>query len=308
MPRSSDIHRNKPLENISIAFRSERLVAQQLSTTVPVMHESDTYYVYSYDSLIMPDTERANGSEANEGTWNISTSAYQLTEHALKDLVTDRDRDNADAAIRLDIDTTEYLTEKILMRREIALQQLVQTTTTWANNTSLTTTLKWNTNTTNIITQVDSAASLIAQSSGKLPNCVLMNDSVYRTAKENTSTVDRVKYTSADSIGPDVLARLFTVDRVLVAGGIQNTAEEGIDTVTTAFIWNDAVFIGYVEGSPGLKKPSALYTFEGRSFGTPYVVKKYREEKRDGDFIEVQSMFQHVAPATGCGYLINDTL
>lgn len=308
MPKSADIHRNRPLENISIAFKNDRLIASQLSTTVPVLHESDTYYVYSRDSLILPITARGNGAQANEATWNVSTSSYVLTEHSLKSLVTDRDRDNADTPIKLDIDTTEYLTEKILMRREVALQILVQTTTTWANNTSLTTTLAWNTSSTNIITQLDSAASMIAQSSGKLPNCVAMNDQVYRVAKENTSTVDRVKYTSADSIGPEVLARLFTVDRVLVAGGIINNAEENTGVDTMAFIWADHVFMGYVESAPGLKKASALYTLEGRSFGTPYRVKKYREEGRDGDWIEVQSMYQHIAPATACGYLIKDVI
>lgn len=308
MPRSSDIHRNRPLENISLAFKNDRLIASALSPSVPVQHESDTYYVYSQDSLIMPATLRGNGAVANQATWNVSTSSYTLNEHALRDLVTDRDRDNADTPIKMDIDTTEYLTEKILMRREIELQQLVQTSATWANSTSLTTTLKWNTSTTNPITQIDSAASLIALTSGKQPNVVVMNDETFRTVKENTSTVDRVKYTSAESLTPNMIARLFNVEQVLVGGSILNTAEEGVNTVTMSFIWQDSVFIGYVERNPGLKKLSALYTFESRNMGNPYKVKKYRVEERDGDMIEVQTMFSHVAPATGCGYLIEDVL
>lgn len=308
MPRSSDIHRNRPLENISLAFKSDRFIASALSPSVPVKHESDTYYVYSQDSLIMPSTLRANGAVANQGTWNVSTSSYTLNEHALRDIVTDRDRNNADTPIKLDVDTTEYLTEKILMRRELTLQQLVQTSTTWGNSTSLTSTLAWSTNTTNPITQVDSAASLIAQTSGKQPNVIVMSDPVFRTAKENTSTVDRVKYTSAESLSPAILARLFNVSDVLVGGAIQNTAEEGIATVTMAFIWVDSVFIGYVERAPGLKKLSALYTFQQEDSGNPYMVSKYRDDPRKGDWVEVSTLFSHVAPATGCGYLIEDVI
>lgn len=291
-----------------MAFKSDGFIASALSPVVPVKHESDEYYIYSYDSLIMPLTYRGNGAVANQATWNMSFSSYSLTEHALRDIVTDRDRNNADPGIKLDVDTTEYLTEKILMRREITLQQLVQTSTTWANSTSLTSTLAWTTNTTNPITQIDSAASVVVQTSGKTPNVVALSDTVFRTAKENTSTVDRIKYTSADSVTPMMLARLFNVDQVLVGKATQNTAEEGIDTVTMAFIWADTVFIGYVERAPGLKKPSALYTFQQEDSGNPYIVEKYREDARKGDWVEVSSIFSHVAPATGCGYIIEDVL
>src|SRR3972149_3641898 len=125
MPLPSQIHRDRPLENISVAFKSDRLIAQELSPSVPVKHESDTYYVHSQDSLILPATLRANGGEANESDWNVSTSSYTLEEHALKKIVTDRDRNNADPPLRMDVDATEYLTEKILLRRETVLAAFV---------------------------------------------------------------------------------------------------------------------------------------------------------------------------------------
>jgi len=305
MPLRGQIHRDRPLENISIAYKNDSFIAGQLFPVVPVAKESDTYYVYSRDTMSLPQTLRANGAASNEADWNVSTSSYRLEEHALKQLVTYRDRENADAAIRLDADVTEILTEKIMIRMEVDAAALVMTSTTWANSTSLTTTLAWNTNTTNVITQMDSAASVIVQNSGKKPNVVVLNDAVFRTAKENSATVDRVKYTSSDSIAPSVLAKLWGVSDVLVGSAVRNTAKEGLAD-SMGFIFPDSVFIGYVERSPSLRKPSALYRFA--KSGADRVVRKWPDEERGGDFVEVSTMYSLNAPATACGYLIEDAI
>jgi len=309
MPSNQQIHRDRPLENISVAYKSDRLIADKLAPRVSVVHESDTYFVYAKDSLTLPQTIRANGASANEASWNISTSSYVLNQHALKGLVTDRDRSNADEPIRLDIDITEYLVEKILMRKEIDLANIVTTAANWANATSLSSTLAWNQNTTlsNPIAFVDSACSVVAAQSGKIPNTVVLNDPTFRAAKEHISIVDRIKYTSPDSVTDQILAKLFNVQQVLVAGGIQNTGQEG-QADSMGWIWTDMAFVAYIEQNPGLRKPSALYQFTKTEFGNPYKVKRWREEEREGDFIEVSSLFQNKVVASDCAYIIVNTV
>lgn len=309
MPLPAQIHRDKALENISVAFRNARLIAGQLSPSVPVKHESDLWFTYSREQLILPQTLRGNGAVSNEIDYTVSTTTYVLNAHGLKQLVTDRDRANADPAIKPDVDATETLTERILMRREADLLTLIGTAANWANTTSLTSTFAWSANTTlsNPIAFVDSAASAIALASGKQPNVVALDDRTFRAAKEHTSTVDRIKYTSPESVGPALLARMFTVDDVLVSGAIQNTGPELLSE-TMAFMMTDAAWVGYVERSPGLKKASALYTLEQMEQGNPYRVKKWREEEREGDFVEVNTKFLHVSPASQCAYLIVNTI
>src|SRR5205823_2406768 len=96
---------------------------------------------------------------------------------------------------------------------------LVQTKANWANQTSLTSTLAWSANTTtsNPITQVDSASTVILVNSGRKPNVMAMNDQTFNAAKEHVSIVDRVKYTSQTSVTRQILANLFNVGEVLVA-------------------------------------------------------------------------------------------
>lgn len=280
-----------------------------LSPRVMVQHETDQYYVYSKDALGLPETIRADGSESNRASFNVSTATYQLEEHALHDDITERQRKNADKAIRVDADVTEYLTGVILLRREVDLQTVVQTAANWANATSLTSTFAWslNTTTSNPITFVDSASSVILVNAAKRPNRIVMNDQVINAVKEHQSIVDRVKYTSRDSIGPDIIGRLFRIEQVLVPEIAYNTADEGLaDSMSR--VWNDTVWMGYVEPNPGLKKVSALYTMWQENTGSPYVTKKWREDKLNADRIEVSAMFQNKLVASDCAYVIVDTV
>ncbi len=302
MPGSQTIHNDKALSNISVAFKSDRMIADELYPAVQVKHESDKYYVYSKQSLIVPETRRANGAKSKESSFELSTSSYQLEEESLKDIVTDRDRANADAAIRLNADTTENLTEKIMMRREKDAAELSQTKANWGQNTSFTAAQQWtsNTTTTNPITTIDSACSAIAKNSGKLPNMLAVNDPQFRILKEHISVVDRVKYTSSESVGPGLLARLFNVSKLMVGGAIENTAQEGL-TDSMAFIWTDTAFLAYMEQSPGLKKISAGYVLQQ---GAGRQVRRWREEERKGDFIEVSSLYTFKAVATDAAFLL----
>lgn len=307
--KNSQIHRNRPLESISVAYKPEGLIASELAPMVPVKHESDEYFVYSKDNLRVPKTLRGNGALANQASWNVSTSTYNLAYHALRDIVTDRERRNADNPIQPDVDVTEQLTGQILLRREIDAASIVQTAANWANTTSLTSTLSWSQNTTlsNPITVVDSATTAIRRASGKKANVMAIDDSTFKAAKEHVSILDRIKYTSPDSVTPAMLAKLFGIGKLLVAGSVQNTGQEGLaDTMSD--IWTDTAFIGYVEPSPGLKKPSALYTMVQNGMSEPYVVTKYREEARKGDWVEVETAFQHKVVASDCGYLIVNTI
>lgn len=310
MPLSKQIYVDKTLSNISLAYKATGLIADILSPRVPVMQETGLYFVYTKDSLILPETFRANGASSNESTFYMSTQSYSLHQHTLKELVTDRDRSNADPAIRLEADVTENLTEKILLRKEVDLATLCGSAANWANTTSLTSTFAWSANTTlsNPISFVDSAASSVALHAGVLPNTVALDYRTFNAAKEHISVVDRIKYTSPDSVTAPMLAKLFNVDRVLVASGIRNTGQELVYTTTAdAWIWTDMAFVAYIAPSPSLRTPSAIYQLTKNEFGNPFKVKKWREEEREGDFVEVSTMYQHKVIASDAAYLIVNT-
>jgi hypothetical protein len=307
MPASNKIHQNKPLENISIAYKNGSYIADQVSPSVMVAHESDEYYVYDKSTLRLPETLRAVGAESHEMDWDVSTASYVLDAHALKHLIPDRQRENADPALDLDVDATELLTDRILFKREKSLLDFIGTDGNWANESSLAAAGTWEKATTaaNPILVIDSATTTIVQNTGLRPNTLVMPYAVFQAVKENMNIVDRIKYTSADSVSEAILSKLFNIDKVLVSAAINNSALEG-GTASMGYVMTDNTWIGYVERNPGLKKPSAVYTMVKGP--TPYEVKKWRVDEREGDMIEVQSKFIHKAVASDCGYLIVNCL
>lgn len=308
MPLRHQIHRDVALENISVAYKSDGLISGNFPV-VNVNRESDIYYVYSKDIMTIPETIRQKG-RANQADWNVSTSSYLLQNHALETPVYDRDRRNADKAIKPDIDATEFLTDKINLRYEKSLAQLMLADTVWSNNMSLSADATFLSNSVNPILVYDSATSVIAKQSGVLPNTVIVNFATFLALKENSATVDRIKFTSADSVSEQMLAKLLNVQNFWVARAVENTGEENLSDTTTAqnFIWTNASWIGYLNPSPGLKKVSAMYTF-GLNMGTNGVkVDRWRQEEEEADYIRVQKEYQAKGVATSCGFLIEDTV
>lgn len=308
MPRSSQVHEDRALEKISVAYMPQGLIAQDLSPVVPVQHESDKYYVFSKDNLRIPHTIWGDGDEANRSIWNLSTASYLQERHGLQDIVTDRQKSNADKAIRPEIDMTEALTGQIKLRYELDLITLIHTAANFGQTTSLSSTQVWTANTTlsNPITFIDSATTSIRRRSGMNANVVVIRDGSFKAAKEHVSIVDRIKYTSADSVSPAMLANLFTVDNVLVSKAVQNSAEEGLAD-DLADMMTDSAFIGYVERAPGLRKPSALYTFVKEGSSRPFKVRKYRDEAKEGTVVEVSTYYDHKLVSTDCAYAIVNT-
>lgn len=310
MPLPSSVHRDAALEGVSIAYKVQGLVANELAPAVPVKHESDVYYVYSRDQLIVPESIRAPGAEANLADYSVSTSTYRVDEHALKEHISDRARANADPALNLEVDATEHLTQLILMRQELDLAAIVGASGTWANVTSLTSTFAWNQNTTlsNPLLFVDSASAVVIRSSGMRPNVVFMDERTYRATRTHVSIVERTRYVGIESADEKMLAAMFSVPKVLIGSGTRNTGPEGLaDATANSFIWTDLAWVGYVESAPGLRKPSALYNFTVRD-GAMVKVKRWREEALESDAIEASKMFDNVAPMSAAGYQIWDTV
>jgi len=293
-------HINKPLTNISIKYRNTEFIEADIFPSIPVDKESNTYFVHTADFRI-PETERANGSPANQITWGLSTSTYSLKEHALKDIITDRDRKNYDAPISADAERTEILTDKLELRKEQQAAAIIFTTTTWSNNTTYTATAtqSWKTSTVYPIKDILSATSVIRKSSAKSPNTMILGSDAFDTVKENANVYGRIQYVERALVSEKILAAIFDVDRVLVGRTIYDTNYEGLSE-STAYLWGANCWLGYISPRPALRTPSALYRFDGQK----RQVKKWRDEDRNGDWVEVSEIYRQKAPATACGYLI----
>lgn len=292
-------HINQPLTNISINYQNSQYIADAVFPSLPVKKSSDNFYIYTTD-FRLTETRRAYGAPAARATWAASTSSYQLEWHALADSITDKERENVDAPLSLDKDTTEFLTDKIMQRKEVEAAAVLFTTATWSNNRTITSTANaWHTSTAYPVQAVLSGTGIILANSGKKPNTGVMGWETYQHTRENGNLISRIQYTERAIVTPDIMAALFDLDKIHVGEAINDATQEGV-TANPGFIWGDAFWMGYV-AQPKRKMASAIAKIT-KNAGN--VTKKWREENLESDMIEVQSEFQYRAMATLAGYVI----
>jgi len=301
MPITSQIHVDKALSNISIKYTNNDYIAQKVFPVVMVNKDSDKYFIFDRDFRI-PETIRANRGLAREHSFKMSTSSYLLEKHALKDFVSDDDKANYDAG-SINVDVTEELKDKIMLRLEKDVADLF-TSTTWTNNVSLATAQKFSldTVTSNPVPIFDTGTSVILANSGKTPNFAMIPKEVMMIIKNHVSIVDRVKYTSA-TIDEKIVAGLLGYKDVLVGGAQYDSAAEGA-TQSISNVWSDNCFVGYKPARANVRTPSCGYLFMSKA---PQV-KKWREEERESDAIEVNVKYDPIVTSVYAGYLIKDCI
>jgi hypothetical protein len=308
MPFNGNLHINKALSNFSIKFRNTNLIAMDIIKDIPVKKESDLFYSHVRD-FRYADTMRQNGAVSNQETWGVSTASYVINEHALSDIVTDRDRENADSPFQLDVETTEFLTDKILLGLEKAVHDIYFTTGSWTGNATLNTATSWffNTTTSAPILNVLSGTSYVEKNAMVTPNMMVLGDETFIALKENQNVHERIKYVERSIITKDLLAALFDIDSVHVGKAVfANGAESGVgntaiaESITT--LWGANALLLYKNPAISRRQVTAALNFRKMNMGNPFKVKKWREEKRAGDMIEVSTMYKPRVVCSNAAY------
>lgn len=299
-PVNSKLHIDRLLSNISIKYRNPDYIAMQLLPEVPVIKESDVYRIYDRH-FKLPQTLRAVGAVAREASFDVSTATYSLERHSLVDYVADRQAENFDGD-DLRAATTEFLTDKILLRLEKSVLDLF-TSTNWSQGVSLAAggTFSDNTTTSNPIPIFDTGTTTLIANSGQKPSYALMGRTGFVAVKNHTSVIDRIKYTSMD-VNEAKIASLLGVPKLLVSTQHLDTAAEGI-AASLSPLFSDKMFLGYVPAAASVMAPSAGYIFRNK---LP-LTKRWRDEPREADAIEVNMEYQAKVVASLCGYFINNT-
>lgn len=299
-PLRSQLHVDQLLSNIAVKYSNVNFIHQQVFPAVPVKKLTDLYRTYTKNWRI-PQTNRAVGGLAREHVWEIGNASYALEKHALKQYVPDSAADNYDLT-DLRADATIELTEKIMMRKEAQCAALF-TTTSWSLGTSLAVGDTWVTGGSFPIPLFDTAvATVLANAAVKANYGIIPLDSM-NALKNHTTVVDRVKYTSKE-INFDIVGALIGLPEVLVPSIYYDSADLGAAS-SPASIWKtDFAFVGYKPASPGFYALSAGYMFQKDK----PLVRRWREEEREAEAIEVDCEFQFKVVASLAGYYINNVI
>src|SRR5205807_9214537 len=141
MPEITLQYMDQPHNKVRDDYDSDEYYAARLFPIAPVMKQSGLYSVYGKEKFRQYETIRHAGAEAREvAPWTLSNSAYFCDDHSLKDKISDEERANSDG-VDLEINTTENLTNAVLLDHEIRVANLVLGGA--VSNTTLSGTSQW---------------------------------------------------------------------------------------------------------------------------------------------------------------------
>jgi hypothetical protein len=298
-----------------------RFIADKVFPIIPVQKQSDTYFIYKREDFFRDDAqERAKGTESAGGDYDIEQAPpYFARKQAFHTDVTEEDRVNADDPLRPNQDASEFVSHKLLLRRENLWARKFFQAGVW--NTEITG-IASGTPTDTQIVQFDNQASTPIESmnlmsvkmvelTGYKPNTLVFSPYVFNALKNHPDILDRIKYTQKGIVTADLLATLFEVDQILVPWAIQNTQAKGVDG-EYEFIMGKHALLCYVEKNPGLKKPSAGYTFAwtglkgAGAYGNRVVRIPMPWLGMDTERIEGEMAFDHQVVGADLGIFLKD--
>lgn len=292
------VHIDVLLTNISVGFPNNDFVGEALFPSVPVAKQSDLYRIYGHEGWgLEPGADyRAPGGEANEiPGLQVSTNPYFAKEHALQIAVTDEERENADAPLSPERDGTELVTSKVMLGREIAMQQLVTTAANYAtgNSTVYTdpSTAQWNDYVnSDPIGDVKKARRAVNAQLFMDPTTFIFPYQVMSALEDHPDFIERIKYSQIGVTTPELIARMFGISNIIVPAAGFNSARMG-QSLALQYLWGKDVVLAMVPPRAGLKIPAFGYEFTWTFGGTPQIVDRWREEKRASDIIRVRRRY-----------------
>lgn len=330
-PTAGDVHVNVPLTNISIAYMQDAtsFVSDRVFPNIPVLKQSDRYFKYDRSDFWRNQyAVRAPGTESKGGGWKIdNTPTYFANVYALHKDVDDQIRSNADQPLDMDRDATIWLSQQALIGREVTWAANYFTTGVWkgidgstgdvtgeASGPSGNQVLQWDAANSTPITDVKKYNDDVQLRTGLRANKLVLGRQVWTKLSDNSTLVDRVKYSGGVGNGTpakislQAAAALFEIDEVMVADGIQVTSAENPafeTSMTTAFIAGKNGLLVYANPAPSILQPSGGYTFSWTGYtgagSMGQRISKFRMEWLKSDRVEGEMAYAQQLVSADCG-------
>jgi hypothetical protein len=315
-PNINSVHVDAILTNISVAYlqNQDNFIADKVFPVIPVDKKSDKFFTYTKNDWFRDEAQRrAGGTESAGGGYGLSTGSYSADVFAFHKDLDDQTLANADAPLNPLREATEFVTRRLMLRKEIQWNSDFFAGGIWGNDydgvagTPTTNEVKqWSDYAaSDPIDDIEDAKAGILSTTGMEPNTLVLGYDVFRALKNHPDIVDRIKYTSAQTVTADMLAAMFDIPRVIVSKGVKATNNEGA-TGAYAFTSGKKALLCYVAPTPGLLTPSAGYSFSwtgvSGGIGSTVGVTSFRMESLKAERVEAEMAFDNKVIASDLGW------
>lgn len=297
--QKGNIKVDKFLTGLAVRYSNNEFVGGQFLPEYNVQKESDKYRIFRKDGFFKGAPKKADGATTEEATLSYDEGTYSAYERAIKDIVTDRAMQNADAPVRPKIDVTNFLTEKVLLSEEIDIWALLLGTSGLESGSyygNLTATTAWIDGTDpDILKDLSDAIVAISKLIGKTPNKIGFTTEVSEAIVRDPVIREILKYHTSAMITGNALPPTLRNMEIVIADGLWNTADEG-QTASYEYIMKYRVPIAFIDAG----NPLTL----GRTFvSKKQKVVRWRDDDREGEFIKVNKVYSPAMMNLSAGYM-----
>ena len=268
------------------------------------------------EMLKIRNTKRAPGAGYSRGEFKFETSTFTCEEHGAEEPVDDRE-----ASLYSEYFVAEQIAamrarQAVLANYEARVAAAVFNTSTWAG-ASLTTGIstEWSNATSGVpVTDVLTAGNIIYENSGFYPNALIINRRVFRNLKNNAQVIDRIvsagagQAAKAGDISAELMAQVFDLDYIIVAGASKNAANEGQAADLESFWSNEYAMLCRVATGSDIREPCIGRTFHWSEDGSNIggTTEEYRDEAIRSKIIRVRHDVDEVIIYANAGHLLSN--
>lgn len=314
-PVSRDLYVDQLLTNILLGYSNPLYIADLIAPLVPVTQQSGLIPALTQSDWFRDSAQKRGPGAAStgHGFGTDLTATYYCHRYSFRHEIDDDTRGNAGPPFQLDALSTKFVGDKILMKRELNWATANFTTTVWGDDeTGGTDFTKWDdVGGSNPPGDIETYRNEVEERIGVEPGVLVIGKPVWsRGLKFNPVLVDMVKYTQRGQLGPELVASLLEVEKLLIGKAIYTTTVAGTaeGSVTYQRIWGKKALLMHVAPSPSIMAPSASYTFTWSRDGAPagpWYIKRMRNEEKEIDIIESNAYFDQKVTMSRAGTFLD---
>lgn len=294
-------------------------VATQVFPVVEVQKQAGKFGKIPLEELLKKrSTKRAPGAAYTRSNWNFEDAAFATEEHGAEEPVDDREAEMYADYFDAELISGMRARADVMRNAEDRVASAVFNPTVWTGS-SLTTavTNEWDSNHTADavpIEDVEGAVQAMYDASGLWANALAINRKVFRNLRNLDTIIERINSAGAGNpskpgdITKEMLAQVFDLPYIIVAGGSENTANEG-QAASVDQIWSsEYAMVCKVATTRDFREPCIGRTFhwgaDGSSIGG--TVESYRDETVRSDIIRVRHDVDEIVLYPQAGHLLSN--
>lgn len=295
----------------------DEFIANLVMPIMNVAQQSWTFKKIPLEELLRldPDLRRTPGAGYKRSITQFTEDSYSTTEYGFEEPIDDREAAMYGDFLNAAAVATQRITHAVLTAQEMRVAALVMDVTTYTGSGSLNQAVQngqWSTLATSTpLNDVRVAGDKMFANAGYYPDTVVINRKVFRTLQQNADVRSAIASSGAgDPSKPSdvtraMLAQVFNVNRVLVAGGGKNTAALNA-TPAISHIWGNHCMLLKTAMTNDIQEPciGRQFHWTGDGSSASGTLEAYYEPAIRGEVVRVRQDIAEKRMYTEMGVMI----